>query len=113
VVQRNAPVRAAAALTFQSLAAGYHHTCGITTGGETWCWGSNSGGQLGSGTIGGSSAVPVRVTGGVTFTQIDGGREHTCAVATDNRAWCWGDNSSGQLGIGAAPDSGTPQRVRG
>lgn len=112
-VQRNAPVRAASALTFQSLAAGYHHTCGITTGGETWCWGSNSSGQLGSGTIGGSSAVAVRVTGGVTFTQIDGGREHTCAVATDNRAWCWGDNGSGQLGIGTAPDSGTPQRVRG
>jgi alpha-tubulin suppressor-like RCC1 family protein len=112
-VQRNAPVRAAAALTFQSLAAGYHHTCGITTGGETWCWGSNSSGELGNGTIGGSSEVPVRVTGGITFTQINGGREYTCAVATDSRAWCWGDNAHGQLGIGTGPDRATPQRVRG
>jgi alpha-tubulin suppressor-like RCC1 family protein len=26
--------------------------------------------------------------------------DHVCALKTDRSVWCWGDNSSGQLGIG-------------
>lgn len=38
------------------------------------------------------------------FIDIDAGESHTCAVDSSNRAWCWGDNSQGQLGTGGAPD---------
>lgn len=38
------------------------------------------------------------------FIDIDAGESHTCAVDSMNRAWCWGDNSQGQLGTGALPD---------
>ncbi|HET7470378.1 MAG TPA: RCC1 domain-containing protein, partial [Gemmatimonadales bacterium] len=34
------------------------------------------------------------------FRQISGGGGHTCAVTTDSKAYCWGSNSSGQLGDG-------------
>ncbi len=37
------------------------HTCGVTTGGEAYCWGLNSDGQLGDGT-GTNRSVPVKVT---------------------------------------------------
>lgn len=30
--------------------------------------------------------------------QISTGREHTCGVATDGRAYCWGSSEAGQLG---------------
>ncbi|MDQ6885860.1 MAG: protein kinase [Gemmatimonadota bacterium] len=57
----------------------------------------------GSGTVATSLSPPAPermriVTGGV----------HSCALASDGRAWCWGGNASGQLGIGAAGRSMTP-----
>ena len=36
--------------TFASLEVGGFHVCGITTGGDTYCWGVNIDGQLGDGT---------------------------------------------------------------
>jgi alpha-tubulin suppressor-like RCC1 family protein len=44
------PVPVDGGLTFASIAAGLHHTCGITTGGVAYCWGENDRGQLGDGT---------------------------------------------------------------
>lgn len=38
------------------------------------------------------------------FMDIDAGESHTCAVDATNKAWCWGDNSHGQLGSGPLPD---------
>ena len=38
------------ALTFASLTAGFEHTCGVTSAGAAYCWGSNSWGQLGDNT---------------------------------------------------------------
>src|SRR5262245_27081858 len=29
-----------------------------------------------------------------------GWANHSCALTSDNRAWCWGSNEYGQLGIG-------------
>ena len=49
-LRRTAPTPVAGGLTFQSLAAGFDHTCGITTDGTAYCWGRNLQGQLGDNT---------------------------------------------------------------
>ncbi len=36
------------------------------------------------------------------------GGVHSCALSKDGRAWCWGGNASGQLGVGTAARSVTP-----
>ena len=36
----------------------------------------------------------------LAFYQVSAGNVHSCGVTTDNRAYCWGDNESGQLGTG-------------
>lgn len=36
----------------------------------------------------------------LSFLQVSPGNLGTCAVALDNRAYCWGDNGYGQLGDG-------------
>jgi alpha-tubulin suppressor-like RCC1 family protein len=38
---------------------------------------------------------------------------HTCGETTQNRAYCWGDNSSGQLGDGTTTRRLTPVAVAG
>jgi alpha-tubulin suppressor-like RCC1 family protein len=53
----------------------------------------------------------VTVSGGRTFTALAAGDRHTCGLAADGAAWCWGDNGSGQLGTGGRGP--TPQPVRG
>jgi hypothetical protein len=35
--------------TFQSVGAGMHHTCGVTTSGAVKCWGPDDGGDYDSG----------------------------------------------------------------
>jgi alpha-tubulin suppressor-like RCC1 family protein len=67
------------------------HVCGLTAGGEAYCWGSNAGGQLGIGSVGGSRSAPTAVlAGGRRFTAIAVGGQHTCALSTEGLPWCWG-----------------------
>ena len=54
------PTRALIA-TVARAAASENDTCAVTAEGQLWCWGANNHGQLGQGTIGEPSAVPLRV----------------------------------------------------
>jgi alpha-tubulin suppressor-like RCC1 family protein len=98
ITDRLTPVAVAGALHFRQVSADKFHTCGVTTDYRVYCWGSNSNGELGDGTTT-QRLTPVPVAGGHQFRQVDAGENHTCAVSyPDNRAYCWGANSSGQLG---------------
>jgi alpha-tubulin suppressor-like RCC1 family protein len=55
--------------------------------------------------------MPVRVRGGARFKSISAGADHTCAVAVDGTAYCWGQNTYGQLGTGGAADVAQPATV--
>ena len=52
---------AGGSLAFASLSAGTQHSCGVTAGGQAYCWGSNASGQLGDDNGGTDSDVPVAV----------------------------------------------------
>lgn len=95
-----------------SIGAGYRHSCAIDDAGAAWCWGRNDYGQIGDGTTD-DRVKPTAVTAsGTAFTQISGGVNHTCAVAKDGTAWCWGRNDDGQLGNAQVSDSHVPVQVR-
>jgi alpha-tubulin suppressor-like RCC1 family protein len=95
------------------LAAGYDHTCAITAAGPTVCWGLNQNGQLGNGSGAATAASPVIVAGGHAFAGVTAGLRHTCALDTDGAAWCWGDNTYGELGDGSNTPSNVPVAVAG
>ncbi len=108
------PLAVSGGLTFSSLAAGYAHTCGISTAGQAYCWGDNESGALGNPGAGSSSSAPVAVSGGLTFTTLTAGYAHTCGLTVSGKAYCWGADESGELGIGTiGQDSPTPVAVSG
>jgi alpha-tubulin suppressor-like RCC1 family protein len=100
-------------LQFSQISSGARFTCGLATNGQAFCWGINFAGQLGDGTTGGSRARPHAVATSLRFRQITTGSSHTCAVTTDDLAYCWGDNSGGQLGDKTTTPRTTPVRVLG
>ena len=109
------PIAAPAGVTFTTVSAGGFHACAVATTGSVYCWGSNSNGQLGDGTtIDSPTPVLVSAPAGVSFSSVSAGGFHTCAIANApalNTAYCWGANSSGQLGNGTTVDQLTPVAV--
>jgi alpha-tubulin suppressor-like RCC1 family protein len=100
-------------LTFGQISAGVGHTCGRTmTGGKLYCWGNNSSGQLGNGTLN-NKKRPTPVSSSLQFRWVSAGPSHTCAISTDSKAYCWGANGSGQLGDGTYTDRWSPKLVAG
>ncbi len=110
---RLTPVAVAGTLPFRQVSAGYHHTCGVTTDNRAFCWGSNISGQLGDSSTASQRLTPSRVAGTRRFRQVDAGRLHTCAVTTYDRAFCWGDGRTGQIGDGKTHLSFWPRAVAG
>jgi alpha-tubulin suppressor-like RCC1 family protein len=102
--------------SFREVTTGLYHTCGVAEDGRAWCWGAHALGQLGNGTLPSATAgslVPTEVSGGLSFTVIAAGRDHTCALTSQGRAYCWGSNTSGQIGDGSTTSRPTPTAVAG
>lgn len=92
------PVPAAPSLT--GLSVGPLTTCGVS-GTTAYCWEANPFGEMGNGTTDGAT-TPTAVAGGLQFTQLSAGIIQTCGVTTDGAAYCWGNDSFGQLGVSSA-----------
>jgi alpha-tubulin suppressor-like RCC1 family protein len=99
-----------------AVSAGFRHVCAISIAGGIKCWGDNSVGQLGDGTVNGQN-VPVDVTGlttgavAVSASDDSNGFSHTCALTTQGGVKCWGNNTYGQLGDGTTTTRSTPADV--
>ena len=110
-----------------SVGAGLYHCFAVTSSGELYSWGANSGGQLGTGASnsGGasrstargaasrrtSSSAPTLVSGLQTpqpepVALATGGRNHSLALTSTHRLYCWGRPTHGQLGLASRAASG-------
>ncbi len=111
----DAPVDAGPACTTASCAiaigAGPNHTCAVLGDHTLKCWGDNSHGELGTGSVVGTTVTPsvstkvVAVAGLTDVAAMAGGGEpgapgtaFTCVMSTTGAVRCWGSNGYGQLG---------------
>ena len=110
---RSSPVLVAGGVSFATVSAGGGRTCGVTAAGAAYCWGYNQDGEVGDGGTISPRLGPVLVAGGVTFTAVSAGFNHTCGVTAAGAAYCWGENFLGQLGDGTTTNRSSPVLVAG
>jgi alpha-tubulin suppressor-like RCC1 family protein len=107
-LQTSAAVQVGTDLTWSFAATGSGHSCAARTDGTLWCWGLNTSGQLGINSTSSKTEGPVQVGIVATWKLVAADSTHSCATRTDGTLWCWGLNSSGQVGINSVV---TPQKV--
>jgi alpha-tubulin suppressor-like RCC1 family protein len=113
LVDKAVPTQPNGLPTVSVLSAGGDHTCAITSAtGAAYCWGSNSDGQLGDGTVV-DKTRPTALTRAPTFRTIAAGIAHTCATTTAGVTMCWGRNTDGQLGDNTTTSHSLPAAVSG
>lgn len=75
------------------------HGLALKNDGTVWAWGSNTYGQLGTGTTSSSSSI-VQVSGLTDIIAVSAGTDHSMALRNDGTVWIWGRNYYGALGNG-------------
>jgi alpha-tubulin suppressor-like RCC1 family protein len=90
-----------------SLSAAGARTCAATETGRVFCWGAVSPTTVLDPAFaplcfsnGGCTAAPTPIEGSPTIRQISVSSAHICGLTADSTAYCWGDNSFGELGTG-------------
>jgi alpha-tubulin suppressor-like RCC1 family protein len=99
-----------------ALVSGFNNVGVLLSDGRYYDWGWNGGGQLGDGTVGGSSDVPVQVKLPAAVTQAaQGGNDHrdgqSLVMLANGAVYAWGTNAVGQLGTGNRVPKSYPVRI--
>ncbi len=85
----------------ESIGAGSGYTCAIKSDGTLWCWGQATSGQLGNGATLPDIYSPIMSGANLwTFVTTGSGLGHTCGIRSNGTLWCWGNATSGKLGLG-------------
>ena len=96
-----------------TVSAGGEFGCGLRSGGDLFCWGRNTYGQLGLGNTGPGPVLPTQVGRNGGWRQVSAGGSTTCAIRGNKSLWCWGLNHRGQIGDGSTTSISRPKQVRG
>lgn len=97
--------------SFSQFSAGGKHTCAFDDEG-VYCWGYGNYGQLGNNSSNDEyDPTMINPESHPTFTTLSAGSNHTCALAEDGQAYCWGLNDKGQVGNSTETNADEPAEV--
>jgi len=92
--------------------AGMHHTVARKNNGQLWAFGLNVNGALGQGTNDYHGyTLPLQIGTSTDWVQVIAGGVHNIALKNNATLWTWGDNLSGQLGLGDGVQRNIPTQV--
>ena len=111
------PIAVAGQHTFTVIRAAGRTVCALTNTSELYCWGNGADGELGNGAFNSSASVPTIVGGGLHVLDVgvganQAGQATVCAMAFEG-PYCWGKNSSGEIGDGTKVRKSIPTAVGG
>ncbi|WP_329580368.1 RCC1 domain-containing protein [Streptomyces sp. NBC_01361] len=110
----NIPVPVSGLGGVRDIAAGFDHSLARLANGTVRAWGNNSNGELGNGTTGGISNVPIPVSGLSGVRDVAAGGGFSLARLANGTVRAWGNNSNGELGNGTTvSESNVPVPVSG
>ncbi len=101
----------------ESVSVGYRHSCIVYDDQSLACAGYNNAGQLGIGYDTPSphnenEHVNIKFPDSVSISKVEVGYSSICAIDTNQKLWCWGQNSHGKSGTGIYDSViKTPMRV--
>jgi hypothetical protein len=111
-VDKLIPTKVIAPVRFSSVSAGcYDFSIAISSDdGSVWSWGNNSRGTLGLGSTVVRLDRPTQIPHLKGFVSVVTGERFVLALDKNADVWCWGENSSCQLGIGDSTTRWVPTK---
>ncbi|CDQ87218.1 unnamed protein product [Oncorhynchus mykiss] len=112
------PLELVVALDTQKIgvvSCGQAHSMALNEQGQVFAWGAGGGGQLGLGTAEETVPIPrlIKKLCEHRISQIMCGNKHCIALSKDGQLFTWGQNLSGQLGLGKGePSTLSPQPLK-
>jgi alpha-tubulin suppressor-like RCC1 family protein len=99
-----------------ALVTGFANVGALLSNGQYYDWGFDGAGQLGNGTVGKTSDVPVKVTLPAAVTQVvQGGNGlgdgQSMVLLSNGSVYAWGANGAGQLGTGNLLAKSSPVQI--
>lgn len=105
---------AAGTLQAEVISAGDNHACAVLQG-RIYCWGDNTNGKIGDGTVD-TRLAPVFINGGDISDRVTvnvaAGSDGTCSIS-NGTVLCWGAGLSGQIGDNGWAHRDVPTRISG
>ncbi|KAH3765810.1 cell wall anchor protein [Pelomyxa schiedti] len=93
------------------VSCGKYHTLALMGNGDVYSWGHNKCGQLGLSNTLNMNFPQIVQCSSTNFSSISCGAFFSVAISSTGDLYSWGDNSTGQLGIGSKYKKSVPQLV--
>jgi alpha-tubulin suppressor-like RCC1 family protein len=110
---KTSPVKLRALDQVAGLTAGGRHTCARRNDHSLWCWGRNTNGQLGDGTMLNHDAPTVVPSLASGVEEVSAGDTHTCARTSAGAVSCWGAIRNGAVAPSLQPGQALPGPITG
>jgi hypothetical protein len=111
ITNYSSPKQVGSLTTWLNVAAGVYSSFVVKTDGSLWAWGNSYYGQLGLGTSGVYYSSPKQVGSLTNWSIVSNNGYSTFAIKTNGTLWSWGNNGTGELGLGNTTLYSSPKQV--